>query len=80
MAARLCSSDASLPSFVRWLHYSPGLNCMNWRRFLLFNALGAIVWVSAYGIGAYAFGQELTDALGKVGVVPGARRPQHEHG
>jgi membrane protein DedA with SNARE-associated domain len=46
-----------------------GVNCMGWRRFLLFNALGAIVWASAYGIGAYTFGEKLADALGNVGVV-----------
>ena len=48
-----------------------GLNCMDWARFLLFNALGAIVWAGAYGIGAYAFGNTLARALGTIGVLLG---------
>ena len=46
-----------------------GLNGMEWRRFLLFNALGAIVWAGGYGIAAYAFGEQLTDTLHKAGIV-----------
>ena len=45
-----------------------GLNGMEWRRFLLFNLLGAIVWAGGYGIAAYAFGEQLTNALHKAGV------------
>jgi len=48
-----------------------GLNCMGWGRFLLFNALGAIVWASAYGIGAYAFGETLATALTTIGIALG---------
>ncbi|HEY9462446.1 MAG TPA: DedA family protein [Vicinamibacterales bacterium] len=48
-----------------------GLNCMTWGRFLLFNALGAIVWAGAYGLGAYAFGQTLATALNDIGLVLG---------
>jgi len=48
-----------------------GLNCMTWGRFLLFNALGGIVWAGAYGLGAYAFGQTLANALSSIGVVLG---------
>lgn len=48
-----------------------GLNCMNWGRFLLFNALGGMVWAAAYGLGAYAFGEALTSALRRFGVVLG---------
>ena len=48
-----------------------GLNCMTWRRFLLFNALGAIVWAGAYGLGAFVFGQTLATALSSIGVVLG---------
>jgi len=46
-----------------------GINCMTWGRFLLFNALGGIVWASAYGLGAYAFGERLVRALSRVGVL-----------
>jgi len=46
-----------------------GLNRMRWRRFLVFNMMGAIVWASAYGGGAYAFGDKLTNVLGETGIV-----------
>src|SRR4030095_4010058 len=48
-----------------------GINCMTWGRFLLFNALGGIVWAGAYGLGAYAFGETLATALNRLGVVLG---------
>jgi len=48
-----------------------GLNCMDWGRFLLFNALGAFVWAGVFGIGAYAFGETLVSALGNIGVILG---------
>ncbi|HZM93645.1 MAG TPA: DedA family protein [Vicinamibacterales bacterium] len=48
-----------------------GLNCMTWGRFLLFNALGGIVWAVAYGLGAYAFGETLASALSRLGIVLG---------
>lgn len=34
---------------------------MEWKRFLLFNALGAGLWVLVWGMGAYFFGSHLTD-------------------
>jgi membrane protein DedA with SNARE-associated domain len=46
-----------------------GLNGMDWRRFALFNVLGAIVWAGGYGIAAYAFGEQLTNALHEAGSV-----------
>lgn len=46
-----------------------GLNRMRWRRFLVFNMMGAIVWASAYGGGAYAFGDKLTNVLGETGIL-----------
>ena len=33
-----------------------GMNCMDWRRFLLFNASGAVVWATGYGLAGYALG------------------------
>jgi membrane protein DedA with SNARE-associated domain len=48
-----------------------GINCMTWGRFLLFNALGGIVWAAAFGLGAYAFGETLASALRRFGVVLG---------
>jgi membrane protein DedA with SNARE-associated domain len=37
-----------------------GVNRMEWRRFLIANAAGAIVWASAVGFGAYLFGKAVT--------------------
>ncbi len=36
-----------------------GTNRMHWRHFLIMNALGAILWASLFGGGAYVFGGEL---------------------
>lgn len=36
-----------------------GTNCMDWRRFLIFNAAGGAVWATVYGAGAYVFGREV---------------------
>src|SRR5690349_21737971 len=33
-----------------------GINAMNWRRFLLFNALGGVAWATFYGLAAYSVG------------------------
>jgi membrane protein DedA with SNARE-associated domain len=36
-----------------------GVNYMDVRRFMLFNAAGAIVWSTVFGLGAYSLGKEL---------------------
>ena len=38
---------------------------MGWWRFLAFNALGAALWVSAWGFGVYYFGQSLGHAVAR---------------
>jgi membrane protein DedA with SNARE-associated domain len=43
-----------------------GVNHMNWRRFLLFNALGGIIWSTIYGLAAYLLGQQLIRLSGTV--------------
>jgi membrane protein DedA with SNARE-associated domain len=45
-----------------------GVNRMDWRRFLLANAAGAILWASVVGFGAYFFGKAVTHVTGPVGV------------
>ncbi len=35
-----------------------GVNCMSWRRFLIFNATGGIIWAAVYGFGGWYFGKE----------------------
>jgi membrane protein DedA with SNARE-associated domain len=46
-----------------------GINCMNWRRFLFFNASGGVVWAAGYGSAAYVFGERLERVRGPVAVI-----------
>ncbi len=45
-----------------------GVNRMDWRRFLLANAAGAILWASVVGFGAYFFGTAVTHVSRPVAV------------
>ena len=45
-----------------------GVNRMEWRRFLLANASGGIVWATVYGLGAYTFGTALSHLHGPIGI------------
>jgi membrane protein DedA with SNARE-associated domain len=51
-----------------------GVNCMPWRRFLVFNATGAIAWAGGYGMLAYLFGErvERFTKLAGIAIVAGA--------
>jgi membrane protein DedA with SNARE-associated domain len=42
-----------------WAAFLAGANHMEWRRFLLFNAAGGIVWATVYGVVYYIFGATL---------------------
>ena len=42
-----------------WAAFLAGTNHMEWRRFLLFNAAGGIVWATLYGVVYYVFGATL---------------------
>jgi len=46
-----------------------GVNHMHWRRFLIFNAAGGIVWSTLYGVAAYLLGQQLLRLSGRVDLV-----------
>lgn len=46
-----------------------GASCMGWRRFLVFNAAGGIVWAVVYGLGAYELGQRAASLVRPVGRV-----------
>jgi membrane protein DedA with SNARE-associated domain len=43
-----------------------GVNRMHWRRFLIFNAAGGIIWSSIYGVAAYLLGQQVLRLSGQV--------------
>ena len=45
-----------------------GANRMHWRRFLLANAAGAILWASLVGFGTYFFGRAVMHVTGPVGI------------
>lgn len=49
-----------------------GTNRMHWTRFLVANALGAIVWATMYGVGAYAAGSVITKLSTPVAIGFGA--------
>ena len=42
-----------------WAAFLAGANHMEWRRFLVFNAAGGIVWATLYGVVYYVFGASL---------------------
>jgi membrane protein DedA with SNARE-associated domain len=59
-----------------WAAFLAGVNQMPWPRFLVFNAAGAIVWATAFGVAYYVFGDVLKRlstaidvSLGVAGVV-----------
>lgn len=43
-----------------------GVNRMHWRRFLLYNAAGGIIWSTIYGVAAYLLGQQVLRLSGPV--------------
>lgn len=45
-----------------------GVNRMDWRRFLLANAAGAILWASVVGFGTYFFGKAVMHVTRPVGI------------
>jgi membrane protein DedA with SNARE-associated domain len=45
-----------------------GVNLMPWRRFLVFNALGGIVWSTLYGLGGYLLGRQLVRLSGPIDI------------
>ena len=46
-----------------------GTNRMHWSRFLVFNALGGIVWATIYGLGGYFLGNNIHRFTGPIGTV-----------
>jgi len=46
-----------------------GVNGMEVRRFLIFNATGGIVWATVYGVAAYVFGEQVERLHGPLATV-----------
>ncbi len=57
---------AVLRAFAAFL---AGTNRMPWSRFLLFNALGGIVWATLYGLGGYFLGDNIHRFTGPIGTI-----------
>ena len=52
-----------------WAAFLAGTNRMPWPSFLLFNALGGIVWATLYGLGGYFLGESIHRLTGPVGTI-----------
>jgi membrane protein DedA with SNARE-associated domain len=50
-----------------WAAFLAGTNRMRWPSFLVFNALGAIVWATVYGLAGYFLGKNVHRLAGPVG-------------
>jgi membrane protein DedA with SNARE-associated domain len=46
-----------------------GINQMQWGRFSIFNATGAVAWATVFGLGGYFFGKEAHRLLSVVGLI-----------
>ena len=60
---------AILRTFVALL---AGANRMEWKTFLLWNAVGGVVWATSYGVAAYLLGSAASRLEGPVGIGLGA--------
>jgi membrane protein DedA with SNARE-associated domain len=50
-----------------WAAVLAGISHLRWSRFLFFNASGAIVWATAYGLGSYLLGTTVYRLTGPLG-------------
>jgi membrane protein DedA with SNARE-associated domain len=51
-----------------WAAFLAGMDRMEYRRFLAFNAAGGILWASLYGIGSSVLGSNIQKFAGPVGI------------
>jgi len=52
-----------------WAAFLAGTNRMPWASFLLYNALGGIIWATLYGVGGYFLGDNIHRLTGPVGPI-----------
>src|ERR1700676_2411990 len=50
-----------------WAAFLAGTNRMPWVSFLIYNALGGIIWATLYGLGGYFFGNNMHRLTGPIG-------------
>ena len=60
-----------LPLLRIWAGFLAGTHAMPWRRFLVCNAAGGMVWATVMGLGAYTFGHAAIRIGGMAGFVLG---------
>jgi membrane protein DedA with SNARE-associated domain len=51
-----------------WAAFLAGTDRMRWPLFLLYNALGGIIWATIYGLGGYFLGNNVHRLTGPVGI------------
>lgn len=51
-----------------WAAFLAGTNRMHWPGFLLFNALGGIIWATLFGLGGYYLGDNIHRLTGPVAI------------
>jgi len=54
-----------------WAAVLAGVNQMAWPKFLVFNAAGAVLWATLYGLGAYYLGHALENLTKPVAILLG---------
>ncbi len=52
-----------------WAAFLAGTNRMRWPSFLLYNALGGIIWATIFGLGGYFLGNKVNQLTGPVAIV-----------
>ena len=52
-----------------WAAFLAGTNRMHWVTFLLFNALGGIIWATLFGLGGYYLGNRVSQLSGPIGII-----------
>ncbi len=52
-----------------WAAFLAGTNRMPWAPFLIYNALGGIIWATLYGVGGYFLGDNVHRLTGPVGPI-----------
>jgi len=52
-----------------WAAFLAGTNRMPWGPFLLYNALGGIIWATIYGLGGYFLGDNIHRLTGPIGPI-----------